>query len=121
MLDANNKSHIEFAARMAHNINRAYCLSIGDKSQNLWELAPEWQVKSAIEGVKFHIENPGAGADASHENWKKTKVLDGWIYGGEKNEHSKTHPCIVPFNELPVEQQAKDYLFREVVHSLFSL
>jgi len=36
----------------------------------------------------------------------------------EKNGNEKEHPCIVPFSELPKEQQAKDYLARAVVHAL---
>ena len=35
-----------------------------------------------------------------------------------KDAEKKTHPCIVPYSDLPVVQRAKDYLFREVVHTL---
>ena len=45
-------------------------------------------------------------------------VDDGWIYGPLKSEKEKTHPCIVPFVELSTEQKAKDYIFRQIVHSL---
>jgi hypothetical protein len=48
------------------------------------------------------------------------KIADGWIYGKVKNQNlvRPTHPCIVPFDQLPREQQAKDYIFRAVVHAL---
>jgi hypothetical protein len=46
------------------------------------------------------------------------KVAEGWVYGPEKNPDAKTHHCIVPFDMLPREQQAKDYIFRAVVHAL---
>jgi hypothetical protein len=105
-------------ARVAHEINRAYCLAIGDDSQPSWQDAPEWQVKSAVNGVLFHMEHPNAGPDASHNNWMKEKIEDGWVYGSVKLADAKTHPCIVPFNELPMQQQFKDHLFRQVVHSL---
>lgn len=45
------------------------------------------------------------------------KVAEGWTYGPQKNPELKQHPCIVPPGELPVEQQAKDYIFRAVVVS----
>jgi hypothetical protein len=105
-------------ARVAHEINRAYCLALGDDSQVAWELSPSWQVESAINGVIFHLENPNAGPDASHNNWMKEKLENGWRLGHVKDENEKTHPCILPFEDLPKEQQAKDHLFRQVVHSL---
>ena len=46
------------------------------------------------------------------------KIEDGWTYGPEKNPDLKQHPCLVPFHELPREQQAKDYIFRAVVRVL---
>jgi len=47
-----------------------------------------------------------------------SKLSDGWGYGETKDPEKKEHPCMVPFNELPVEQEAKDFLFRGVVHAL---
>ncbi len=110
--------NIESIAKVAHNINRAYCQSIGDNSQPEWENAAEWQRQSAINGVKFHIENPYSTPENSHENWLKEKEAAGWKYGPEKNPETKEHPCFLPYNELPAEQKSKDYLFRETVHSL---
>jgi len=36
---------IEDIAKVAHEVNRAYCISIGDNSQQSWECSPEWQKK----------------------------------------------------------------------------
>lgn len=105
-------------AQICHEANRAYCASIGDFSQPSWEEAPDWQVQSAVKGVEFHLANPNASASASHDSWLKEKLADGWVYGETKNPEAKTHPCIVSFDQLPVEQQAKDHLFKGIVHSL---
>ncbi len=105
-------------ARVCHEANRAYCESIGDRSQKPWGEAPEWQIASALNGVKFHIANPDAGDAASHQNWMVEKLRDGWKHGAAKDETAKTHPCLVPFDHLPPEQQAKDRLFRAIVHAL---
>lgn len=107
---------VETIARICHEVNRAYCLSIGDKSQKAWDEAPDWQKESAIKGVKFHLENPNARPDHSHESWLKEKREAGWKYGPVKDPDKKTHPCFVPFEALPIEQQMKDVLFRETVH-----
>lgn len=111
----------ETIAKVAHEINRAYCKSIKDDSQATWEDAPDWQKKSAVSGVEFHINNPGAGVDESHKSWLKEKYDNGWKYGPVKNPDKKEHPCCVSYEKLPIEQQAKDYLFREVVHQLKNL
>lgn len=105
-------------AKAAHEINRAYCQALGDNSQLVWGEAPEWQKRSAIKGVEFHIMNPEAGPEASHESWLEEKKGNHWTYGKVKDPVIKEHPCLVPFNKLPKEQQAKDYIFRAVVHAL---
>ena len=105
-------------AQVAHEINKEYCLAIGDSSQLPWDEAPAWQKESAVLGVMFHVENPNAGPDASHNSWMKQKIDTGWVYGEVKDADKKEHPCIVPFEDLPMQQQFKDYLFRQVVHSL---
>lgn len=104
-------------ARVCHEVNRAYCQAIGDFSQPSWEDAPEWQRESARAGVDLHLSGD-FGPEASHINWMKQKVDDGWVYGPVKDPDNKQHPCIVPFDQLPVEQQAKDFIFRAVVHAL---
>lgn len=109
---------IEYIARVAHEVNRAYCSALGDNSQPPWDEAPEWQRTSAVNGVTLHLHNPDAGPQASHEAWFKEKQETGWKYGPVKNPEAKEHPCMVAFNELPREQQAKDFLFRGVVLAL---
>ena len=110
-----NKEHI---ARVAHEVNRAYCQALGDYTQPAWEDAPQWQRESALLGVQLHTDNPYAGPQACHESWMAQKVAKGWTYGPDKKPDLKQHHCIVPFDDLPQAQQAKDYIFRAVVHAL---
>lgn len=105
-------------ARVCHEVNREWCLYQGDESQAPWEFAPDWQKESCLAGVGFVLENVTAGPSASHESWMRHKVADGWIYGPTKDPEAKTHPCMVPFEDLPPEQQFKDRLFRTVVLSM---
>lgn len=105
-------------ARIAHETNRALCTAFGDHSQVAWEDAPDWQRESALAGVDLHLDNPSAGPQAGHEAWMAHKLADGWTYGPVKDPETKKHPCLVPFDHLPPEQQAKDYVFRAVVLAL---
>jgi hypothetical protein len=111
----------EDIARVAHEVNRAYCAALGDDSQVAWDDAPEWQRQSARLGVALHMTDHEAGPQASHESWMAQKQADGWVYGDTKDADEKTHPCMVPFDQLPREQQAKDFIFRGVVLVLSDL
>lgn len=105
-------------ARVCHEANRAYCLSIGDTSQLAWAEAPDWQKQSAENGVRFHLENPSALPSHSHDEWLKEKAAAGWKYGPVKDPEKKEHPCFVPYEQLPEEQKLKDTLFIAVVRAL---
>ena len=94
-------------ARVAHEINRAYCASLGDTSQPAWGDAPEWQKTSALVGVDMHLAKPDATPEQSHESWLDQKLAEGWKYGPVKDVEKKEHPCCVPYADLPAEQKAK--------------
>lgn len=113
-----DEKKIEAIAKVCHETNRAYCQTIGDDSQPTWENAPEWQRMSAIDGVKFRLLNPEAGPEASHENWCRQKLNDGWKFGPVKDPEKKEHPCLTLFTKLSPEQQKKDHLFLGVVKAL---
>ena len=104
-------------ARICHEVNRAYCQAMGDDSQPTWEDAPQWQKDSAMLGVQLHMSGDH-GPEATHESWRTQKFNDGWRWGPVKDPAKKEHPCMVDFSDLPKEQQAKDFLFRGVVHAL---
>ena len=108
---------VEQIAKLAHETNRVHCSLIGDNSQIPWDGAPDWQKKSAILGVEFHLANPGANPSQSHEEWLKEKKADNWKYGPVKDVEKKEHPCFVPYVELPLEQRVKDTLFTSIVNA----
>ena len=109
---------VEQIARVCHEANRAYCMSIGDFTQPTWDMAPPWQRESAIEGVRAAVANPDRTPEDSHEEWMALKLSQGWKHGPVKAPDLKEHPCLVPHDELPEEQQAKDYLFLAAVGAL---
>ena len=109
---------IENIARIAYEVNRAYCIAIGDNSFTSWEDAPEWQKKTNIDGVLFNLNYPEAKPDDSHKSWYNKKAEQGWVYGPVKDPDKKEHPCMLLYEELPAEQKVKDYLFKQVVESL---
>lgn len=108
-------------AMICHAINAAYCHSLGDDSQLSWDEAPQAQRDSAVFGVELNLSNPDTTPEQNHISWYKQKEAEGWSYGEVKDFAAKTHPCFVPYDELPQEQKSKDYLFRAVVHAVKDL
>jgi RyR domain. len=104
-------------AAICHEANRALCRAIGDHSQPEWADAPDWQRYSAVAGVKAHLREP-LTPEESHGLWMGHKTNDGWVYGPIKDPVAKTHPCMVPYNQLPPAQRAKDHLFAAIVAAL---
>ena len=43
-----------------------------------------------------------------HEVWAQSRIEQGWIYGEERNDALKHHPCLVPYEELPEIEKAYD-------------
>jgi hypothetical protein len=112
---------IKAIAQVAHETNRAYCTVTGDLSQPEWANAPDWQKESAINGVKFHLDNPAANPIDSHQNWLEEKRAAGWVWGPEKIAEDKVHPCMLEYHDLPIGQRIKDKLFIGVVRAMRKL
>ena len=43
-----------------------------------------------------------------HEVWAESRIKQGWTYGEQRNDELKTHPCLVPYEELPEEEKEYD-------------
>lgn len=43
-----------------------------------------------------------------HDVWAEARILQGWKYGKKRDDEKKTHPCLVPYDELPEEEKEYD-------------
>ena len=43
-----------------------------------------------------------------HEVWAQNRIQQGWIYGPERNDALKHHPCMVAYEELPEQEREYD-------------
>ena len=100
---------VEACAQMAHEALRAYGQAVGDPSRVPWEEAPSWQRSSVIQGVQGVLQ--GNTPRENHASWMKQKMLEGWMFGPLKDPELRTHPRLMPYDSLPLEQQMKDHLF----------
>ena len=108
-------------AKICHQAHRAWCQETGDNSQPIWECVSQAIKDSAIAGVQAVIEKPSTTPEESHENWAKGKLAAGWKYGPKKDERSKQHPCLVPYDKLPEHHRQKDFLFTAIVRSFLKV
>lgn len=44
----------------------------------------------------------------NHDVWAMSRMNEGWSYGKERNDLQKTHPCLVPYDDLPDSEKAYD-------------
>jgi hypothetical protein len=43
-----------------------------------------------------------------HDTWAQRRIDEGWTYGPERNDAAKTHPSLVPYEELSEEEKEYD-------------
>jgi hypothetical protein len=130
---------IRMIAHACHERNRMYCMLRGEENvAPVWEEYSEENRAVTENGVKFTLKKlrenelrpyphtmndliPIQARD-NHENWLRDKLDSGWVYGNIKSFDKKTHPCMVPYDQLPQSQKIKDMLFiSEVAHHYLSL
>ena len=47
-------------------------------------------------------------AKNTHEVWSAGRIQDGWSYGEMRDDDKKTHPCLVPYEELSESEKEYD-------------
>lgn len=47
-------------------------------------------------------------AENTHDTWARQRISEGWTYGPERNDTTKTHPDLVPYHDLPETEKQYD-------------
>jgi len=50
----------------------------------------------------------GRLAENAHDLWAKQRLADGWTFGPQRDDRSKRHPCLMPYNDLPESEKRYD-------------
>jgi serine phosphatase RsbU (regulator of sigma subunit) len=68
--------------------------------------------------LRLNEEETEIMAKVEHIRWCWDKILNGWIYGNVKDSRKKTHPAIIPYEDLSESEKEKD---RELVRLIPAL
>lgn len=47
-------------------------------------------------------------AEAVHDTWAAGRLAEGWVYGPHHDETARTHPGLIPFEQLPESEKLYD-------------
>lgn len=112
---------IEKIARTAHDAIRGWRLANGQEGIPEWADAPDWMISATKESVSAVLQNLDMSASAQHDQWMAAKLRDGWSFGETKDPAAKTHPLLIPFDELPEVERMKDTLINAIVTALANI
>ena len=85
----------------------------------IWEKRDEVfkdQMTSYVEGLRGKtLPTP----EEAHDSWWRKYEEMGWKFGEVRDTEKKTHPDMIPFNDLPKDEQDKDEIFLALVEFAF--
>jgi hypothetical protein len=47
-------------------------------------------------------------AENAHDTWAKMRIAEGWRYGAHRDDAARTHPDLVPYDQLPDSERQYD-------------
>ena len=97
--------------------NRAQAQSIGEKLSAAG-LSFDADESSAETVDEFDDATMLLLARNEHIRWMQEKLANGWVYAPVRDNEKKHHPCLVPYEQLPPEEQQKDI---DVVNNVIPL
>ena len=75
-------------------------------------------IKFTEEDIDWVIANSDAHPSNIHNRWKNRMRDEGWNRGDDHSSVLKTHPYLVPFEELHQSVRIKYHMFRNIVKNI---
>ena len=108
----------EKLAKIAYEVNVAYCESLGDIVHPAWDELMPFEVAECVDLVKTVREDQMVAPKSLHALWCAGRGKKGWSYGPRLDFKIKTHPLLTDFEKLSKNNQSKGYILKGVVSAL---
>lgn len=105
-------------AKVCHQANQAFRSALGQDPGPDWTQCTSEQQHTTMVGVEAVLDDNRISAADLHQSWVDDLTAKGWVHGPVKDMALKTHPCLVPYHELPPYERYKDKLFASIVKAL---
>jgi len=76
-----------------------------------WEERDEAFRQQFMKVIDKYFKNDLPTPKEAHDSWMDAYEKMGWRYGKVRDPEKKTHPDMVPFEDLPKDEQDKDAIF----------
>jgi hypothetical protein len=91
----------ESIARVVWEANRTLQIADGEEWPDVpWDSASDERRGLCLDVVKMVCARVVQDPATAHEMWATGMALDGWVWDHEKDLERKTHPSLVPWNQL---------------------
>lgn len=111
---------VEFVAILVHQLNDTYRSLIGETPKGAWETLDEDVKQSTVKGIVYILQNPDVTPAEVHAKWVEERTCEGWSFGETMDPDAKTHPCLTPYEDLPLAHRMKDYLYCSTVKAVMA-
>ena len=113
------RDHVLVTAWVCYEAERAYCMAHSDYSMTKpWEKLSVAKKQFWVDKVMQHAMHPNMEPRQMHETWREDMETAGFTYGDKYSEEGKTHPSLLPYDNLPWHIQVKDSIFYSIFNSL---
>lgn len=93
---------LEFIASVAHSVQKGIDHAFGLPELHPWGLmGEEYKARLCLSVRSILIHDKSA--KSLHDAWMNRLMKEGWKLGEIKDNEKKTHPLLIPFDELPIE------------------
>jgi len=109
----------EKIASIVHSVTMRFPRSDGSYPES-WGNIPYDAQKQAADAVERVAEGKHQSPEELHILWGELNMRNGWSYGEKWCPIKKTHPCMVPYDQLSDAQKLKDEIWGTLVPLLLS-
>ncbi len=107
-------------ASVVYGAIREYRLSVEGIETPPWDALCLEVQNEVIHTVEAQIaaQEQALSISDRHHMWVHDRIQNGWVYGSRISNENKTHPHLLPYNDLPKSYLDRDRLIVSIIDAL---